>query len=502
MNRRLDFCLLVCLCLIGIPAISWANDAELSTYYKAAHNKKAADLKTALYGIIHSHTNIGYDGLLTAYKTSDRRSDGYLRDWYSNVTDYVIGGSAENASYKKEGDGYNREHTVPQSWFGSGEMKSDLVQVVPTDGYVNNRRGNFPFGENQGETYSSANKYSKVGTSTVSGFSGQCFEPNDEIKGDIARIYFYVLACYENLHPSWTGGTASQVFDGKKYPGLKDWAMNMFLRWARQDPVDDVERARNEVVYQIQKNRNPFVDYPSLCEYVWGDSTTYAFDVTAPHGQDSILIPDDQEDPNNPDPEDPDDPDPEDPENPDSQETHSGLIVFSELTWTATQHPTYGEGFTATANGLTLSYYKNESSVNPVNVSQYNQFRFYDKSVFIISGAEITDVVFYAADPSKLGTIYIDNVEYPWENKETITWNGSMKPFVAIANGQSRIESIDVTIHDVATPIVMSRTMIPKQVFDLNGRRIKSNVNGGHKGIFVVKPIGGRATKQILNTRP
>ena len=172
-----------------------AQSVDLKTYYAKANNKKAAELKTALYGIITNHTNVGYDGLLDAYKTTDRRADGYLRDWYSNATNYVIGGPAENKSYKKEGDAYNREHTVPQSWFGNTSlMKSDLVQVVPTDGYINNMRSNHPLGENKGENFTSKNGYSKVGACTVSGYSGTCFEPNDEIKGDMARIYFYVLA--------------------------------------------------------------------------------------------------------------------------------------------------------------------------------------------------------------------------------------------------------------------------------------------------------------------
>ncbi|MBQ8938436.1 MAG: endonuclease, partial [Bacteroidaceae bacterium] len=76
------------------------------------------------------------------------------------------------------------------------------------------------------------------------------------------------------------GGTASQVFDGKTYPGLKDWTLQMFLRWAQQDPVDDIERARNEAVYKLQKNRNPFVDFPELAEYVWGSKTDVPFSVS------------------------------------------------------------------------------------------------------------------------------------------------------------------------------------------------------------------------------
>lgn len=470
---------------------SATNAIELKDYYAKASNKKGAALKTALYGIIHKHTDVGYDGLLSAYHKSDRRADGYLRDWYSNSTNYVIGGPAENHAYKGEGDGYNREHLVPQSWFGSGDMKSDLVQVVPSDGYVNNRRGNVPMGENNGETYKSKNSYSKVGACTVSGYSGQCFEPNDEIKGDIARVYFYVLACYENLHPTWTGGTASQFFDGQKYPGLKPWALKMLLRWAKQDPVDNVERARNEVVYEKQKNRNPFVDYPSLCEYVWGDSVSYVFDVTQPHGQIETDIPDN---PVDPDPDDPDNPD-----NPDepyvNPEAKSGTIVLSDLTWTATSHPTYGEGFTATANGLTISYYIGEGSVTPVNVGQYDELRFYDKSVLVISGAVVTGVTFYDNGGSKSGcNIMIGGSSHTFSNGK-ITWTGSMNPFVCTATKQIRMNTIDVTVKSAIPTSVNSLDDTPsfRVAYDLRGVRVGAPLR---RGTYLVRE--GKRTKKMI----
>ena len=476
-----------------------AMAVDLKTYYAKANNKKGAELKTALYNTIHQHTDIGYDGLLSAYHKSDKRADGYLRDWYSNSTKYVIGGSKENASYKQEGDSYNREHLVPQSWFGTGKMKSDLVQVVPSDGYVNNRRGNYPMGENKGETYSSSNKYSKVGACTVSGYSGQCFEPNDEIKGDIARIYFYVLACYQALHPSWTGGMASQFFDGQTYPGLKSWAMKMLLRWAKQDPVDEVERARNEVVYDKQKNRNPFVDYPSLCEYVWGDSVSYAFDVSLPHGQTETDIPDYPDDPDDPDnPDNPDDPDdPDNPDNPVNPEAQSGTIVFAELTWTSTSHPTYGEGFTATANGLTISYYKAEGRVTPVSVEQYDELRFYDKSVMVISGAEITGVTFYDNGGSKSDcNIMIGGKSYMFNNK-VISWTGSMNPFVCTATKQIRMNSMDVTVKPAIPTSVDRIDKGPsfREVFDMGGRRVGHN-RLMRRGTYLVRE--GQKTRTII----
>lgn len=466
-----------------------AQSVDLKTYYAKANNKKAAELKTALYGIITNHTNVGYDGLLDAYKTTDRRADGYLRDWYSNATNYVIGGPAENKSYKKEGDAYNREHTVPQSWFGNTSlMKSDLVQVVPTDGYINNMRSNHPLGENKGENFTSKNGYSKVGACTVSGYSGTCFEPNDEIKGDMARIYFYVLACYENAHPNWNGGTASQFFDGKKYPGLKDWAMKMLLRWAKQDPVDDVERARNEAVYKLQKNRNPFVDFPSLSEFVWGDSISYAFDVSLPHGQ---TNPENPDDPYNPD--DPDNPDnPDDPDDPD-EPILPGQIELSQLSWTSTRHADYGDGFTTSFNGLTISYYKAKSTVDPVNVNKYGELRFYDKSVLLISGAEVTKVTFHAGD--KKNTIVIDGRSFSFSADGILTWEGSMSPFIAIADGQSRIKTIDITVKEPDGIGGVSATPSFRLIFDEQGRYLGHSLPP-RPGMYLVR--NGEKTRKVI----
>ena len=100
---------------------------------------------------------------------------------YSNTTNFTIGGPEQGHNYSGEGDGYNREHSMPKSWFKeAAPMKSDLVHVVPTDGYVNNRRSNYPFGETNGETYKSNGGFSKLGKSTTAGYSGTVFEPADE----------------------------------------------------------------------------------------------------------------------------------------------------------------------------------------------------------------------------------------------------------------------------------------------------------------------------------
>ena len=267
---------LLCLSL----AIGFAQGPNGSkTYYQDANGKSGEALKTALHNIIKIHTQINYKtGLIEAYKNTDTRADGYVRDWYSKTTNYTH--DVDKAgSYSKEGDCYNREHSVPASWFSNAyPMYSDIVHVVPTDGYVNNRRSNYPFGETNGETYKSNNGYCKLGKCTVSGYTGDVFEPGDDVKGDFARIYFYMVTCYEDKIASWVNNaTADDVFDGKTYPGLKSWYLNLMFKWSKQDPIDAVEIARNNAVKEEQGNRNPFVDYPGLEDYIWGDKKTVAF---------------------------------------------------------------------------------------------------------------------------------------------------------------------------------------------------------------------------------
>lgn len=263
---------------------AWAQGPNNSgEYYRAADGKKGEALKTALHSIIKEPKVVSYGGLKEAYKKTDVRPDGYLRDWYSNITKFVPGSNF--GSYKKEGDAYNREHSIPQSWFNEATpMKSDIVHVVPTDGYINNMRSSDPFGEvnTSASNYKhSEGHYSKSGSARSGlGYSGVVFEPNDEIKGDIARIYFYMATCYQDRILSWTSGTGGSVIGGTTYQPFKQWVVDMMMRWAKQDPVDEVEKARNNAVYQVQKNRNPFVDYPGLEDYVWGAKKDEPFSYT------------------------------------------------------------------------------------------------------------------------------------------------------------------------------------------------------------------------------
>lgn len=243
-------------------------------YYEFATGTHGSGLKTALFSIITEHTERSYKELWTDMQKTDVREDGRVWDMYSSSSDFIFIDD-QCGTYKKEEDCYNREHSFPKSWFNDDyPMYTDLFHLYPTDGYVNNQRGNYPFGETNGEKYKSNGGFSKLGKSTVSGYSDIVFEPADEYKGDFARSYFYMVTCYENRIATWN----SDMLDGKSYPGFAQWALDMLLRWAAEDPVSEKETARNNKVYGIQGNRNPYIDFPGLEQYVWGEKTHVDFD--------------------------------------------------------------------------------------------------------------------------------------------------------------------------------------------------------------------------------
>lgn len=253
-------------------------------YYDDAVGKSGEDLQKSLSTILNDANDVGYDGLWNLYKTTDRRSDGKVWDMYSDVTNYTFG-TNQCGSYGSEGDCYNREHSVPQSWFSErSPMKSDVWHVYPTDGKINGMRSNNPFGEVGSGASSSKNGFSKWGKCVTPGYSGTVFEPNDEYKGDFARTYFYFATRYKGVA---TSGYGAEVFSSA-YPYITKWQLDMLLRWHEQDPVSQKELDRNEAVYESrQGNRNPFIDYPELVDLIFGDSRNIPF---MPDGGDAPYI--------------------------------------------------------------------------------------------------------------------------------------------------------------------------------------------------------------------
>jgi len=245
-----------------LTLLSFAKAQIPTGYYDSATGLSGLALKTALHNIIKNHTIISYNNLYNAYVSTDNMGNNIVWDIYSDIpsgtppyTFSYNNSSDQCGSYSGEGDCYNREHTWPQSWFGGSVVESDLFNVYPTDGYVNNRRGNLPYGEVTNATWTSQNG-SKVGPCTFQGYSSNVFEPIDEYKGDLARNYFYITVRYYTEGNSWPG---SDMTTGSE---LKPWAVNLMYQWHVNDPVSQKEINRNNAVYVKQHNRNPFIDHP------------------------------------------------------------------------------------------------------------------------------------------------------------------------------------------------------------------------------------------------
>ena len=229
-------------------------------------------LRGQLESIIDNHNSQSYASLWTHFQSTDVRADGKVWDMYSSCMFTFV--TDQCGEYGGECDCYNREHSFPGSWFSNASpMNTDLFHLYPTDGYVNGIRSNYAFGETDSPTYTSSNG-SMRGPCSYPGYTGIIFEPIDEYKGDFARSYFYMATRYY----SQFSGFSSPMQSGDNYA---TWAKAMLLEWHDLDPVSQKEIDRNEEVYDIQGNRNPYIDHPEWGCLVFGfDCPGYVEDPT------------------------------------------------------------------------------------------------------------------------------------------------------------------------------------------------------------------------------
>jgi len=275
--------------LMAVFASVLANAQAPSGYYNSANGLSGASLKTALSTIItNGHLDKGYNGLWTAYKTTDidknYENDGSILDIYSEKpvgTDPYKFTPVTNqcGTYSVEGNCYNREHIIPQSFFNEASpMVSDIHFIRATDGKVNGMRSNYPFGKVGTATFTSKNG-SKLGNSVSSGYAGTVFEPIDEFKGDVARMVFYFVTRYQSKLSTFTSGN---MLGSSAFPGLQTWELNVLLAWHNQDPVSQAEINRNNASYTYQGNRNPYIDHPEYVAQIWGTPVADTQAPTAP----------------------------------------------------------------------------------------------------------------------------------------------------------------------------------------------------------------------------
>jgi endonuclease I len=255
-------------------------------YYNTASGKTGETLQIALYNIIKGHTSLSYDNLWGAFYATDSKANDSVWDMYSDIPggtppyQFYFGseqcGTGGSGGY--EGDCYSREHSFPKSWFGGtiSPMYTDLFHIYPADQYVNNYHSDNPYGNVTAPSWTSLN-LSKSGPSSTPGYTGTVFEPIDTYKGDFARSYFYMATRYENVIATWKNynPNGAAVLDGSSYPAYQTWYLNMLIQWHTQDPVSAKEIARNDSIYKIQHNRNPYIDHPEYVGAVWAPPTIW-----------------------------------------------------------------------------------------------------------------------------------------------------------------------------------------------------------------------------------
>lgn len=240
-------------------------------YYSSLKGKKGAELKTAIHNIIKNAKVLEYGSkkghTWWGFWSTDRDERGYFIDRYSAEKEWVM-----STSQGAAGAGMNIEHSFPKSWWGGATVQAykDLYNLMPCKKEINTTKNNFPMGKVV--SGDKGNGWTKVGEGTD---GKKYWEPADPWKGDFARGYMYMATAYQDYN--WKGEQALQILQQGAYPTLKEWAYKLYIQWAKADKPDALEIKRNNDVAKIQKNRNPYVDFPNLMEYVWGDSTNIAF---------------------------------------------------------------------------------------------------------------------------------------------------------------------------------------------------------------------------------
>lgn len=259
---KLQYALLIPALLTSMASMA-ADRVIPSGYYSAIDGKTTSELKTALHNIIYPHTEISSYSNLPRYF---EHTDVYPQSnrWWDMYSDIPL--------YAPSFWGLNREHSFPKSWWGGltdVPAYIDLNHLYPSEAQANQAKSNYPLGVvDRTKTPRFQNGVTTVGT-PVNGQGGGCayvFEPADEYKGDFARTYFYMVTCYQSM----TFKTLYMLVNGA-YPTLNTWSQNLLLKWNEQDPVSQKEIDRNETVWGYQNNRNPFIDFPELANYIWGD---------------------------------------------------------------------------------------------------------------------------------------------------------------------------------------------------------------------------------------
>ena len=292
---------------------------SLPAYYESIDGTSGKELMDAIQRVSkqgYRADDFRYDSVWLAFKHTDLRPDSYIWEIYSDCDFVYEKDRTSNTTQTGECKGYNREHAMCQSWFGTTSLAgqemssskknspgSDIFHIYPASYGMNSRRGNRPYGEvltaanvsGNGTKYGTPVQTISV-TNSVAGayvegsitLITNVLEPADEYKGDIARSYFGTMVKWAG---EWTfnrNENGRVIFDAtidadthyasENNYGLTPYGLALLLKWHRQDPVSQKEVDRNNGIQLTQGNRNPFIDYPYLAEYIWGERSGQTLD--------------------------------------------------------------------------------------------------------------------------------------------------------------------------------------------------------------------------------
>lgn len=255
-------------------------------YYNKAEGLSKEKLKSSLHNIIKDAEVLKYGSgenhTWHGFLHTDSLDDGRVTDRYSELTYYFNGYNSVA--------GMHIEHSFANSWWGGikNQAYNDLHHLYPSNASANMSKSNNVMAVVDGST-TTDNGAIKVGrSSSRPGATITAWEPADKYKGDFARTYMYMATCYENMDTLWQSDGLNML-DNNRYPVFEKWAIDLLLNWNELDPVDETERLRNENVYKIQRNRNPFIDYPELASFIWGKDTANVF-FTNPEDMASVIF--------------------------------------------------------------------------------------------------------------------------------------------------------------------------------------------------------------------
>ncbi len=249
------------LLIAAVTLLSFSGIAQPIGFYNGTESKTGDALKQVLHDKINNHVDFSYNQAKYLINYSDADPDNPMNVilFYSQIS--------RNASLYGTGAGFiNREHVWAKShgnFSGIRPMDGDALNLRPEDGLVNENRSNLDFDNVQPNGINDA-------IATSCWYNESAYEPGPLTKGQVARILFYMATRYEGTDVEIDLELVSKL---NNYPEAKFGNLTTLLEWNKQYPPSAMERQRNERIFRIQQNRNPFVDHPEFADYIWANGT-------------------------------------------------------------------------------------------------------------------------------------------------------------------------------------------------------------------------------------